>query len=145
MEAFQILKRKKHLIGFQLVIIGHNYDNINFNNFKDVLYLGKLKRLEVLSFLNCSQLVLQPSKLEGIPRVSLESLYLNKKILLPNCCPEYLIYKENIVEEINPISISEKILSLLNSKNSVNYDLKLHYPEISFKKYFNLLKKNEVL
>ena len=56
------------------------------NKEKNILYIGEKPREITLDFIECSELVLQPSRIEGIPRVSIETLSLQKKYYFHLVC-----------------------------------------------------------
>ena len=138
-EAFN--KIDKLIPEYKFVIIGRNnmgqkFLNLIKNN-KSINYLGEEEHETVLDYIECSELILQPSKFEGIPRVSLESLNFNKKILLPSCVPEFSKYYFFLPKEINSEQISKSILKIIGQDKYPIYDCNLH----SLHNYRSLLNK----
>lgn len=123
----------------QLVVIGRNMlgDKImELIEDTNSIYLGELSRDLVTHFMVECELVLQPSKLEGIPRVSLEAMYLNKKVLLPACVPEFIESdKENVCFDYSPSEMANQINRILNNQSKLNYDVLKHDPEVVLNQY----------
>lgn len=138
-KAFMLIKNK--IPNYKLIIIGRNIIGKSFldliNKEKNILYIGEKPREITLDFIECSELVLQPSRIEGIPRVSIETLSLQKKILLPSCVPEFNEMDFFLTNEITPKSIAKKILELISSNKIPYYDCNKH----SVINYENQLKE----
>lgn len=121
---------------FQLVLAGRNMlgasveRKIKANN--NILHLGPIPREQALALMQEAEMILQPSKIEGIPRVSLEALALGKKVLLPPCVPEFVAENELFtVKEITPESIQGAIVRILEAGSLPKYDLSVHGPDHS--------------
>ena len=71
------------------------------------------------------ELIVQPSKVEGIPR-GVEALYLNKKILLPSCVPEFKKIIHFSLKKLFVQKNCKRILKILESSKKPHYDLSLH-------------------
>lgn len=132
LDAFKCFHKKNPNVN--LVVIGRNmigkkiYNKIN--SLKGVIYLDSLPRDLVIKFMIISELVLQPSKFEGIPRVTLEALFLEKKVLLPPCVPEFK--NLNPVFQIKECSVNEikkAMQRILKTTEKCNYNLKIHLPK----------------
>ena len=132
--------------GIRLVLIGRDMHDLKSKGLLEtsdgIVYLGEQSRELVLAFIRRSSLVLQPSKLEGISRVALESLYYGKKILLPNCIDEFVRSNPHFVPKENTVeSIFEKIKELMVSDASPIYDLDIHNP-VSHRKKLSQMYRN---
>jgi glycosyltransferase involved in cell wall biosynthesis len=136
LEAFALFQ--KEFSDFSFIVVGRNMLGNSIENrmgtIKNVSYLGALDRGQVLELMVLSEAVLQPSKVEGIPRVTLEALALGKKVLLPPCVPEFI--QDNALFSIQSVSIEEifKALKRIAKTDQLpTYDLSIHHPENSKK------------
>tara|TARA_B100001093_G_scaffold396581_1_gene383702 strand:- start:2297 stop:3400 length:1104 start_codon:yes stop_codon:yes gene_type:complete len=114
----------------KLVIIGRNMlgrkvlDEINRVG---AFYLGELDRRLVLWFMAKSGLVLQPSKIEGIPRVTLEALYLKKKVVMASCVPEFVSSDPSFVAfDLSVVSLSNLIVKSHKRSDKPKYRVHSH-------------------
>lgn len=108
---------------------------------KGVVYLGTVSHDRAIALMQGSDMVLQPSKIEGIPRVSLEALSLGKKVLLPPCVPEFVIACPNFCPvDVKPESICTGIEKVLTIGKPPSYNLKAHDPEAMTKKVNSVYK-----
>jgi glycosyltransferase involved in cell wall biosynthesis len=123
---------------FHLVLVGRNMMGERLAqkilSLPNVISLGPLPRENVLALMQLSEAVLQPSKVEGIPRVSLEALALGKKVLLPPCVPEFIKSNEVFcISEVTSVEILNAIERIVATSTLPNYDLSIHDPFSSFK------------
>jgi glycosyltransferase involved in cell wall biosynthesis len=121
---------------FSLVLAGRNMMGEplerKIKQIPSVIQLGPISRDDVLALISGSELVLQPSRVEGIPRVSLETLALRKKILLPPCVPELIENNEKFtIPIINSNEIFKAIKRILECDSIPIYDLSVHDPKFS--------------
>ena len=128
LKAFDYAKQSNPEL--QLVIIGRNMlgrkilDEINRVG---AFYLGELDRRLVLWFMAKSGLVLQPSKIEGIPRVTLEALYLKKKVVMASCVPEFVSSDPSFVAfELSKVSLANLILKTYQRSDKPKYQVLSH-------------------
>jgi len=92
-----------------------------------ICYLGPLNHEDTMILIEGADLVIQPSKIEGIPRVSIESLALGKKVLLPPCAPELI--RDNgffTVPTYEADVIGQKVVEIVNGDKYPDYDLSNH-------------------
>ena len=88
LEAFDRLQ--KHVFkSHKLVFIGRNMMGGQFldavNERPYVHYLGEMTRNECCAYMYAADIVAVPSKIEGIPRVALEAISLEKSFIAPMC------------------------------------------------------------
>ena len=144
LDAFEVFNDREP--EFRLIIAGRNMLGKHIINrikgIKNAIYVGPVWHQHAIALIQGSELVLQPSKIEGIPRVSLEALSLGKKVLLPPCVPEFLeSCPEFCPNEISPEIISSCIEKILSYENVPEYDLKKHEAQKSIGKVINIYKK----
>ena len=121
---------------YQLVLAGRNMMGTvvdeKIQNNPAMVYLGPITRDEVIAVMQGAEMILQPSRVEGIPRVSLEALSLGKKVLLPPCVPELIEGNALFtVEEISAQCILMAIDRILLTPGRPKYDLSIHDPDRS--------------
>lgn len=136
LEAFKSFRyrEKSHF----LVLIGRDMLDLESQGLlkisDGVIFLGEQPREVVLAFIRKSTMVLQPSKIEGVSRVSLEALRYGKKVLLPNCVDEFVTSNPAFVTETNSAEdIYRKILEIMNSDKHPVYNVDVHSPAIHTK------------
>lgn len=126
---------------YSLVLIGRNMEGIKIlkkiKKQSKVFLTGALPRSKTLAFIQEAAVVLQPSKIEGIPRVSLEAFAFRKKILLPPCVPEFRRNIKFLPKSINSSEIAKTLDTIIKNKKKPFYNLNAHNPKISQ----NILKK----
>ena len=147
---FELIKAYKLLndhynIEEKLLIIGKDLTGNKFrktiSNNDNIIYLSDLNHKDALKVIQMSNLVALPSKSEGLPRVCLESIALETKVLCPPNIPEFNRYCPQFVcNDINPKDISEKIIELLNKDNLPNFPFNKHDENSVVKKYLSLYK-----
>ena len=123
---------------FYLVLVGRNMmgDSIKqkLNENKKIIHIKPVNREKVVALMQHAEMIVQPSKVEGIPRVSLEALSLNKKVLLPPCVPEFIPKNEVFsVRNVTTKEIVEAILRIYKTNDLPKYDLSVHEPNESIK------------
>jgi len=142
-EAFSLLKNNKE---FTLILVGKNLMGKDFlqqiDRTKNIKYLGEQMHQNVIEIINQVDLVILPSKSEGLPHVCMEAILLGKKVLLPpnieefqQHCPEY------IINEITPGCIAKKINWVLKNDQLPSYPLENHKPSLVAMKTFQLYQK----
>ena len=112
---------------------------------RNVYWTGALQRAATLAFIQEAAVVLQPSRIEGIPRVSLEAFAFRKKILLPPCVPEFYKNKKFMPKYINASGIAKTLHTITRSQAVPFYNLKAHEPSNSqkiLKKVYDELSAN---
>ena len=143
LDAFKDYRADNPLSYF--VIIGRDMYNLESKGLlkktDGIIYLGEQPREVALAFIRQSSLILQPSKMEGISRVSLEALKYNKMVLLPNCVDEFVSSNPSFTVKHNTArEILSKIYELLESKDKPIYDVSIHHPEYHKQRLLELYK-----
>ncbi|MCD6100318.1 MAG: glycosyltransferase [Candidatus Marinimicrobia bacterium] len=117
LEGFSRLSRV--FSKYHLLIVGPNREGDSFmkvlNQYRKVVYFGMLSHDVVLGIIKYAELLVLPSKVEGMPRVCLEAMALGKKVLCPPGIFEFEIYcPEFVVPDITPDAIKNKIEEILS-------------------------------
>jgi len=74
----------------RLILIGEHIDqSIDLDQSDDIQYLGTLPHTETLRYIRMADLLLLPSKEEGLPRVVLEAIFYETPVLCPPIVPEF--------------------------------------------------------
>lgn len=137
LKAYDHSKLRVSSVG--LVIVGRNMmDNKILKYMDDVgaIYLSEQPRDIVAWLMRESEIVLQPSKIEGIPRVSLEALYLQKKVILARCVPEFIKSDPNYVAfDLGKKELSKLLKDCLVRRDLPLYDVSVHEIENTIEKY----------
>ena len=135
-DAFDVFT-KDHP-NFRLVLVGRNMlgdliqEKLSKNN--NILHIGPVEREKVVALMQNAEMILQPSRVEGIPRVSLEALSLGKKVLLPPCVPEFVPNNELFsIDKVKTSEIAEAINRIHKTDKLPQYDLSVHDPKESKK------------
>jgi glycosyltransferase involved in cell wall biosynthesis len=144
LDAFALFSRGQP--EYQLILAGRNMMGSmlerKISETPNVLHLGAVKHDQALALMQESDMVLQPSRVEGIPRVSLEALALGKKTLLPPCVPEFVERNETFtVSEVTAQSVSEAMVRILCTPNGPSYDLFIHDPDRSMSVLYSVYDK----
>lgn len=84
------------------------------------VYTGSLDHREVLSLIRCADLVPNPSKIEALPRMSIEACLLNRPVLLPGYISKFAKLDGRFLWD-NDHAIT-KMIDLLGSGNTPNLD-----------------------
>lgn len=101
-----------------------------------VIYLGNLPREHSLALMSGANLCVNISPNEGMPRVSLESIALNKPTLLPPNIPEFHeLCPEYVVSDLSVPSVGRQICKLLETPSVPVYPIAKHYPEAVLSQY----------
>lgn len=119
-----------------LVIVGPNKIGREFLDILDskpdeIIYFPAIEHDKLMCVIQNAVAILQPSRLEGIPRVTLESLALNKKVLFPPSIVELRGELNDLftVNKINKHEISNAIDRIVNTDRKIVYDVNVHSPE----------------
>jgi hypothetical protein len=119
----------------------NNIELIGLLNSERVIYLGNLKRNEVLMVIKGAQVCVNISDNEGLPRFCLESIALEKKVVLPKNVPEFeAYYYNNIAFEFDEKSVAEKILSVYENEMAVNYPIDRHFSQNVVERYLSVFE-----
>ncbi len=135
-EGFRYLQEKMDSI--HLVLIGgaeelkdiETINDIDPNNSDKTHVLGEIDHGETLSLMKGSEVVVLPSRKEGVPRTILEALQMNKKVLAPECVQEF---KDQIpkfvIKEESPKAVADRLKTIIDADSVPDYDLSAHEPE----------------
>lgn len=92
-NAFQIVVKKHpdlHLVlAGQLRDSGNSRIGASIEGSENISFIGPLERTDVIQLIQQSELIVNPSRIEGLTRLCLEALYLKKKVLCPDNIPEF--------------------------------------------------------
>lgn len=138
-EAMSFLSKED----LTLVFAGPNHEGRRFlkqiNNSRNIQYIGAIPHTVALSLLQHAELVVLPSKAEGIPRSCLEAIALGKKVLCPPGIPEFEKFcADFVLPEISAEVIADKILEHLKNDKYPNYPIEMHSWEVLSKKLLKL-------
>jgi glycosyltransferase involved in cell wall biosynthesis len=143
-EAFKIFLVKNQ--DFYLVLVGRNMIGGMIENelkrCKNIIHIRPIEREKVTALMQEAEMIIQPSKVEGIPRVTLEALSLGKKVLLPPCVPEFV--QDNALFSIQSVSVVEifnAMKRIADTDQLPIYDLSIHNPENSKKVLLDVYSK----
>ena len=130
-EAFKSFR--KNYKNYCLLFVGRNNEGNKFLNTvrksENIIYLGPKSYLDALKIMKESELVVLPSKSEGMPRVCLEAISMGKKVLCPPNIPEFeRSCPEWVIPKISSKVIISKIIEALNSSGSPKYQFEQHDP-----------------
>jgi len=107
-----------------------------------VVYLGNLPREHSLALMCGADLCVNISPNEGMPRVSLEAIALNRPSLLPPNVPEFTdLCPEYVVPVLSAPAVARRICELLESPSVPDYPIANHYPEAILSKYDQVFKE----
>lgn len=128
-NAFELLgtQYKK----YNLVLVGPNGLGNSFTskikqNHK-IIYVGPQPHTRIPNIIYCSEVVVLPSKSEGMPRVCLEAISLGKKVILPPGIPEFNRWcPEFVLSKVTPEEVALKIKEVLKDSKIPNYPLERH-------------------
>lgn len=141
-DAF--IKVRERYPDINLLLVGRNMLGKKFlqyiENIRGVIYLDALERNSCLKLMLMSELVAVPSKIEGIPRVSIEALALGKKVLLPSCVPEFSSTGLFFCGPLDSNTLANQLEMILNSHSPVDYDVSVHDIDNSMKILLHTLK-----
>lgn len=139
LEAFEIFSQKKPK--YKLLLVGKNMMGRRlFHKLSDnMVYLGPLSHEETLVIIQGSEALVLPSKAEGLPRVCLEAIALETKVLCPPNVPELQKYcPDFVIPKIEPEAIKRKLESVLNDDRIPTFPFENHQPEIVIDAVANL-------
>lgn len=130
-DAFQEFREANN--NYSLIIAGVNREGAGLferiGNRRGVRYLGELNTSQVAVLIQNSELVVLPSKSEGMPRVCLEAISLSKKVICPPNIPEFNeACPEFVLNEVTVANLRDKIEETLKSGEVPSYPLGKHDP-----------------
>jgi glycosyltransferase involved in cell wall biosynthesis len=132
LEAYRLWQ---HPDPVRLVFAGANRESTRFldrvQQTQGAIYLGRVPHEDVLVLIHSAEIVILPSRSEGLPRVILEAVALGTKVLCPPAIPEFdehlpwfvlpQISPEAIVEGLNAVRSSTRVPSYPLGEHSVNH------------------------
>lgn len=94
-----------------------------------VRYLGPVPHDEVPALMAGAEVVVLPSRREGMPRVCLEAIALGRKVVLPPGVPEFArACPEAVLDAVTPEAIAAAIVRACREGRPVRYPLEQHDP-----------------
>lgn len=127
----------------QLLLIGEQVtDDIQIGEFSDVSYLGPCAHEEVLCYIRNAELVVLPSKEEGLPRVVLESVFHDTPVLCPPVVPECRQFLEEMtLSSVDSAEIRERMNDVLDrGLEPDKFPIKDHYLSNVIRQYVSVYK-----
>ena len=118
----------------RLLIVGINRDGKAFtqvaDNYAWLTVTGHLKHIQVQTLMRHAAMVVLPSKSEGLPRVMVEALLQDCKVVAPPNIPEFdREMPEFVFPTITPDAIREKIEAVYTNPQHPNYPVEKHKPQ----------------
>ena len=114
LEAYQRW-RSEHP-GVQLVFVGTNHEGARFldqmQQTAGTVYLGHIPRQDALALMRGAQIVVLPSRSEGLPTVILEAVALGVKVICPPGIPEF---ERHLPQFVLPQVDADSIVTMLNA------------------------------
>lgn len=143
-DAFNIFSARHP--DFYLVLVGRNMigelveQKINHN--EKIRHIKPVVREKVVALMQFCEMIVQPSRAEGIPRVTLEALSLGKKVLLPPCVPEFISNNEIFsIKHVTTSEIVNAMFRIYETNDVPKYDLSVHNPSESLKVLHDVYRK----
>lgn len=122
-----------------LVLVGRNHEEIDFSCFEMVRYLGELPHDVTTALMQGSELIVLPSKNEGLPRVCLEGFALQKRVICPPNVPEFQTHcKDFVLSEIRSDTILSKLEAVVASSAIPKYPISNHNLVRALEQLFDL-------
>lgn len=143
-DGFEIFLREHS--EYNLLLIGENvigqkfFDLIEHNH--KIIYLGPLPYMETKAVMQGSELLILPSKSEGLPRTCLEAIALGKKVICPSTVSEFMEYcSDFVIHEITPNKVAGRVEEVLKTNNKPYYPFERHNPQKVADKVYNIYKE----
>jgi glycosyltransferase involved in cell wall biosynthesis len=130
--------------GVSLVVVGllktESSDIAAMLKSAGVRYLSNLTRPTVLELMSAAMICVNLSPNEGMPRVSLEALALNKPTILPPNVPEFMRHCHDFVEtSTDPKEVARRISDVMQSRKVPVYPIDQHFSEQLLPQYTRIL------
>ena len=143
-DAFKIFLRA-HL-EYYLVLAGKDKEGKEFRKkIKDnehIIYVGEVSHDEAMAIVQGSEMLVLPSKSEGLPRSPLEAIALRKKVICPPIVAEFRKYcPDFVLDEIEPRAIAAKMEEVMNTDRKLEYPLEELNPERAVDKIYEIYKE----
>lgn len=131
LQAFKLFQME--VSGISLVFVGRNVMGNQFLTLilkiKNVKYIGLLPHTHAICLMSGMDMLILPSKSEGLPSVILEAIRLGKKVVVPPNISEYDKYIPHLViRDITPDSIYDKMKDVYTQNYICQYPIELHCP-----------------
>ena len=145
LQAFQIFAKTNKK--FKLILVGRNtMKDGRFERYtvaKNILYLGPCSKIQTYMLIQAAEMLILPSRLEGMPRVCLEAISLGTKFIYPNSVQEFEYYfPEFCIKDNSPQGLAKLIEQALKREMHLeNYPINRHYKENVFPKYLTIYRK----
>ncbi|MEZ4590642.1 MAG: glycosyltransferase family 4 protein [Chloroflexota bacterium] len=122
---------QKQVSQVDLVLAGMNREGPTFTRrvaqMPGVHYLGHISHTHALALMQAAEMVLLPSRSEGLPSVILEAVGLGKKVVCPPHIPEFETYLPDFVlPEVSTEAIFQTIQKVWHSPITPSYPLEIH-------------------
>lgn len=148
-EGFNILILLKTFYNYYLVIVGANREGKKLLQTIEknprIKYLGSKSHSKTLRIIQYSELLILPSKSEGLPRVCLEGIALGKKVICPPGIPEFDKHlSEFVLDKIEPKHIASKINEVLKFRATPKYPLEEHALNLISKRIFKVYNQGNI-
>jgi len=108
-----------------------------------IFYIGNIRHCDVINLIRYSELCINPSSNEGLPRFCLESIAMGAKVALPMNVNEFVKHCPNFILKGNSIEELTRNLQRIYTKPlKSEYPIGNHYPEKVIKLYSSILEKS---
>lgn len=117
--------------GPRLIMAGVNREGERFsslvNNTRGVQYLGHLPFSDVCSLMAAAEVMILPSRSEGLPQVILEAISLGTKVICPPSIPEFQRLLPDVsLPQVNIQAIVDKLRLVWGSDERPSYPFDAH-------------------
>lgn len=141
-NAFPINYKKSKKRKVELHLYGEIIDKVKLN--KKTFYKGILSHKKAIDKIKQSEILVLPSFSESLPRVVLEAIFYNTKVLTSKGVPEFdkSLNSKNKLHSIKKKIINKQIKFLLSKKlnQKYNYDFSKHKDEFVKKQFYSFYK-----
>ena len=129
LEAFERWQQSQP--GVELVLAGMNREGQRFlervEQLPQARFLGHIPHAQALALMQAAEMVVLPSRSEGLPRTILEAVSLGKKVLCPPNIPEFDAHLAPFVlSDVSAAAIQERIAAIWKQSATPSYPLHNH-------------------